>query len=769
MLEVARALPMPTANKKTAQSSLLRRAQKRRSAAVLLPATEGMAKTSKVKEQIESGPISRTDGHNATGVAQSPAMAWGSDQHTFSTLDRIEERMVQAMDVEGGSMSTYDGSPSRKRARPQPATKRGISSIDGTNTFLPDSVLYHPHSHRPLTTVNLSIWQDVLSTATVEDLLRRNSTFDTMILHGVRRKHDVLALVARHFGRLLTDIDISESSAVDDMWLATLGAECPSIMKITACRCRNITNKGIQSIARRKGTALQVVKVAGCDGVSDDGVELLAKHCTRLRSIDFSGCSRVRDRSVYAISSLVGLRDIALDGCAEVSDEAVKQLFTSVTRLKSLSIMGCSSISEEGLRYMHEMPVPWGTRRHHNCAKLETFRIGQNANISDEFIMMLPVICPKVCTLEIDTCPLIGGDDAMNKMGGFAELVDLALKALPRVSDQGMQQFFCHRPRSPLRHLSLAGCYKVTDVTLKCIAKSARGLEQLRLDRNVGITDRGLGYLAKSLVTLTLLQATRLGMVTDDGVRILGRKCLQLRDLDFSHCLRLTATCLPTLRRLRALEALSLSHCHGVFIGCPDGPQDNNSTGSGISGAPCHGVRHPTSTDLDNAEFMKLQRLDLSQQPNLVDAAVCVVARRNAGTLNVLNISYCSMITGIGVADAVKILFVLKRLDITGCTGIAAVDAERLAGCAAPSLLLTCARLKADGFDGLHCCASAKDSRLRTDAIKEERGKTLAAGKIQRSFRRYKERQRENEEACLYDDRMTIAAMLIQVTPRFFE
>ncbi|CAM9790268.1 unnamed protein product, partial [Ectocarpus sp. 12 AP-2014] len=270
---------------------------------------------------------------------------------------------------------------------------------------------------------------------------------------------------------------------------------------------------------------------------------------------------------------------------------------------------------------------------------LHTLRLGHNSNISDEFMMMVAVVCPHLRVLGVTSCPLVGGDLAMGKIGGLLELEEVTLEVLPRVSDQGIREFFCDQPRRALKRLSLVGCTKVTDVSLKCIAKSARALHELRLDRNVSVTDRGLGYLAKGLAAnLRLLQATHLGMINDSGIRLLSRKCLQLTNIDISYCLRISPACLLGLRRLRVLEFLGLSSCHGLF----------------------------NSGD-ERSEFHMLRRLELADHSDLTDAALLAVAKRNRRTLAFLNVSRCSKITPDGVTEAVKVLTSLKRLDVTGC------------------------------------------------------------------------------------------------------
>ncbi|CAM9479432.1 unnamed protein product, partial [Hapterophycus canaliculatus] len=712
----------------------------------------------KTKRRFPSHPVSGI----VTNINESSmpiAMAWGSGQRTLvapARLGGVHERAKTTKGLVGHS-------PSTAREKPSPSNKMlgckdPVQAIGiNVRSFVPvpDNVLFERYSNRPRATVDLSIWQDQLSTAMVVDLRRRNHSFSGLVLRGVRRGSDMLALIERHFGRTVTDLDISDSPVVDTEWLKTLGAtaECPAIASLTAARCSGINDKGIELFARKKGPALRILRVPGCRAVSDDGIEFVGKHCSGLRSLDLSGCPRVRDRSVFAISALRSLQDIALDGCVEVSDAALRQLFTSVTQLKSLSIKGCASVTEEGLRFMHEMPVPWGTRKHRNCAFLHTLHLGHNSNISDEFMVVLAVVCSHMRVLSVIACPLVGGDQAMGKIGGLLELEEVALEALPRVSDQGIREFFCDLPRRALKKLSLTGCSKVTDVSLKCIAKSARGLRELRLDRNVSVTDRGLGYLAKGLaVNLRLLQATHLGMVTDNGIRLLARKCLQLMDINLSYCLRISAASLPALRRLRMLETLGLSSCHGLF-----------STGvEGGGGSGGSGDTRAKASALNAAEFYKLSRLEFAEQPELTDAALRAVVERNHRTLAFLNISRCSNITTGGVTEALKFLSSLKRLDVTECERIETSDVDNFARVVSPGLLLSAAHRDVDGFDGLHCCASAEHARSRHEVENIGRKEALGAGAIQRVFRRYRERETEEAKVSLHHSRLTSAALTIQ-------
>lgn len=666
----------------------------------------------------------------------SPAMAWDSRIQPLAGDQMSGEPRIGQVGLDG--VVRFDNQPLVEESPTSTERAIGVSRLEGF--LLPDKIIFQPYSNVPLAMVNLTIWQDQLSAENVEDLVRRNGNFSQLILRRVRRRRDeILPLITKYFGGFVIDIDVSGSSVVDDSWLKTFGRDFPAMKRLTAARCRGITNKGIGAIARKKGREFRALNVAGCEKVSDDGVEILAKHCTQLQSIDLSGCCRVRDRAVYAISKVTRLQHIALDGCAEVTDKAFLQLAIGVTELKSLSIKGCSSITEEGLRFMREMPVPWGTRNHQNFSNLETLRVGQNSNISDEFIIMVAGVCPKLRTLELTACPLVCGDEAMSMLGSLPDLADVTLEALPRVSDEGIQQFFRGPPRRELQNLSLVECTKVTDVSLKCIAKNARGLRQLRLDKNICVTDRGLGYLAKGLKTLRLLQATNLGMVTDESVRLVARKCLRLTDLDCSHCAHLTASCLPAIRRLPSLEVLGLSSCNELFNG------DARSTAFNTTG------------------FFKLQELRLSQNSHLTDEALRRVAMRNCGTLQRLDISQCSVITACGVLEALRFLLKLKRLDVTDCELLKEEDIEDFTRCVDQRLLLSRARREINGFDGLHCSATSEDARARRDLLCCVDREVIAAQTIQQTFRRFRQREEESKEAVRRHEELMWAVTTIQV------
>lgn len=680
------------------------------------------------------------------------AMAWGSNHPTL-TPDRIHSN-TSSGGVGLDTISLGQKTPKQRRVlnSTMPDEHSSLPVTSGWPDPLPDSVLFKSYSRDQLAAIDLSVWQDQLCRATAEDLLCRNSTFSKLILRGARQEASQLRqLVAWHFGSIVNEIDVSNSTSIDTKWFATLAGECPSIARITAARCPRITDAAVRVLARKKGAALHALCVAGCENVTDDGIEILAKNCTCLRTLDLSGCPNVRDRSIFAMSALRGLEEIGLDGCAEVSDEAARHLFTSVTKLTSLSIKGCTSLTGDGLRYMHEMLVPWGMRRHHNCAQLKTFRIGSNNYVSDEFIMNLATLCPRLSIFEVDGCPLIGGDEAMGKIGGLGDLADLRLNSLQRVSDQGIRQFFSDQPKRSLTSLSLTGCPKVTDVSLKCVAKNARSLRQLRLDRNVSVTDRGLGYLSKGLSSLNLLQATHLGMVSDDGVRLIGRRCLHLTNLDVSYCVRISEASLPVLRRLHGLESLGLSGCRGMFINSGNTCYSNGDTAK------------TATTVLNAADFHTLRQLRLADHPDLRDAGIRSVVEKNSKTLASLDFSHCPGITAGGLTEVVKVSSVITRLDVTSCDRISARDIECIAQQATPDLRLSCATLAVDGFDGLICGGIAADTRARQRIVKLERKESLMAGTVQRAFRRYKERQIVQQDASRAQGQIMMAAMAIQV------
>lgn len=79
------------------------------------------------------------------------------------------------------------------------------------------------------------------------------------------------------------------------------------------------------------------------------GLELLLGSCTRLESLDLSGCGGFGDREAAVVSCVVGLKEVKMDRCFRVSDFGLAKIVVGCEKLEKLSLKWCNEISDIGI------------------------------------------------------------------------------------------------------------------------------------------------------------------------------------------------------------------------------------------------------------------------------------------------------------------------------------------------------------------------------------------------------------------------------------
>ncbi|EKX34317.1 hypothetical protein GUITHDRAFT_119486 [Guillardia theta CCMP2712] len=143
--------------------------------------------------------------------------------------------------------------------------------------------------------------------------------------------------------------------------------------------CNKITDMGIQSIARNRGSSLLTLNLGDLRQMSNISIQIIADHCVDLQSVSIAGsmqvmdldvedlCKRVSDDlsrsssrrltdgSVKAVSQLLRkqhraalsapLRELDMGGCSRLSEDAVANLLPLCSSLTRLDLRGCTSLT----------------------------------------------------------------------------------------------------------------------------------------------------------------------------------------------------------------------------------------------------------------------------------------------------------------------------------------------------------------------------------------------------------------------------------------
>lgn len=210
---------------------------------------------------------------------------------------------------------------------------------------------------------------------------------------------------------LLQYIDLTDCASLDDMGLRLIVKNCPlliyfylrrcvmltdsslkyiskfciALKELSASDCLNVTDFGLYELAKL-GQTLRYLSVAKCK-VSDVGLKYLARRCYKLRYVNCRGCEGVSDESIIVLArSCSRLRSLDI-GKTDVSDGGIIALAESCPNLKKLSLKNCDLISDEGIRYIS-----------YYCRGLQLLNI-QDCNITAEGYKSVKKFCRR-CVIQ---------------------------------------------------------------------------------------------------------------------------------------------------------------------------------------------------------------------------------------------------------------------------------------------------------------------------------------------------------------------------------
>jgi F-box and leucine-rich repeat protein 7 len=210
---------------------------------------------------------------------------------------------------------------------------------------------------------------------------------------------------------LLQYVDLTDCASLDDMGLRLIVKNCPlliyfylrrcimltdtslkyiskfciALKELSVSDCLNVTDFGLYELAKL-GQTLRYLSVAKCK-VSDVGLKYLARRCYKLRYVNCRGCEGVSDESIIVLArSCSRLRSLDI-GKTDVSDAGIIALAESCPNLKKLSLKNCDMLGDEGIRYIS-----------YYCRGLQLLNI-QDCNITAEGYKSVKKFCRR-CVIQ---------------------------------------------------------------------------------------------------------------------------------------------------------------------------------------------------------------------------------------------------------------------------------------------------------------------------------------------------------------------------------
>ncbi|KAJ1447964.1 hypothetical protein M885DRAFT_450782, partial [Pelagophyceae sp. CCMP2097] len=152
-----------------------------------------------------------------------------------------------------------------------------------------------------------------------------------------------LRALARHCGGDLRRVDVDGAPRVNDAALLALAATCPQLRKLGVDGCSRVTDVGVAAVARNCAL-LERLRAGGCGGTTKpltDESGMALGLLVFLKTCDLSR-SRVGVEGLLAMArGCASLEVLRLVGCDDVTDAGVAALLARCKRLHTLNLHGC--------------------------------------------------------------------------------------------------------------------------------------------------------------------------------------------------------------------------------------------------------------------------------------------------------------------------------------------------------------------------------------------------------------------------------------------
>lgn len=158
----------------------------------------------------------------------------------------------------------------------------------------------------------------------------------------------------------LESLTLNGCAGIGDSFLSWLGSACHQVRHLELMGLKSVTDRGVLTLLKAldtKNKALETVDLSGCVRLTDWSVLAITNAFgEKLRSLKLDGCERVSDRSLEMIAELCPcLVELDLSSCG-ISDAGVLRLGRSRSQcIEILSLAGCKGITDKSLHHIEMM------------------------------------------------------------------------------------------------------------------------------------------------------------------------------------------------------------------------------------------------------------------------------------------------------------------------------------------------------------------------------------------------------------------------------
>ncbi|KAK8329290.1 hypothetical protein V6Z12_A11G309700 [Gossypium hirsutum] len=528
-----------------------------------------------------------------------------------------------------------------------------------------------------------------------EDLLVR--IYELLAAESDRKS---FRLVCREFRRI-DSLTRRHLRVIRIEFLPILLRKYPRLQSLDLSACPRIDDGVVSLLLTRVGPGsnspslghwawgLKSLVLSRATGLRFSGLEMLTRACPCLESVDVSYCCGFGDREAAALSSAVGLRELNMDKCLQLTDVGLAKIAVGCSKLEKLSLKWCMEITDLGidllckkcvdLKYLDVSYLKVTNESLHSIAsllKLEVLGLMACPLIDDVGLQFIERGCPSLKVIDVSRCEGVSSSGLIYVVRGHRNLLELnagyclselstallhQMKNLnhleviridgARISETSFQVISANC--KSLVEIGLSKCVGVTNMGIMRLVSACINLRVLNLTCCHSITDTAISAIAYSCRSLVCLKVESCNMITEKGLCQLGSFCLLLEEIDLTDCCGVNDKGLEYLSRCSELSCLKLGLCTNI-----------SNKGLSYIGSNC----------------LKIHELDLYRCSGIGDDGLEALSN-GCKKLRKLNLSYCNAVSDRGLAYIGR-LEELSDLEMRALHKITGVGLEAVAvGC----------------------------------------------------------------------------------------
>jgi hypothetical protein len=191
--------------------------------------------------------------------------------------------------------------------------------------------------------------------------------------------------------RKLVVLDLSYCPNLGDQGLEELAMGCRCLNWIDLTACKQVSEQGVLEVVKCN-SSIERLDLALNTELDDHNMSKAIQYLKRLRRIDVSGCLSLWRHLPLALARFCEyIEEISLASIVQLCDDELRSILMRCSRLRSLDISGCHFISPETV--LEGLP---------HVPKLEKLVLNLIPSISDENLATFRKLFPK-CSFEHQT------------------------------------------------------------------------------------------------------------------------------------------------------------------------------------------------------------------------------------------------------------------------------------------------------------------------------------------------------------------------------